>query len=170
MDAVPPPSRAPTSKRRWVLRGLLITVTLIWILVLLNSARRDGGERIGDAQFIRAAETVCKEAGAKINDRKPPGADASLEERAASVERVAGHLTDMARKLRALSVDGADAASVDRWLDELDAFNAVGRRYAAAIRSGDERRAERVGNEGDAPSGTFNATARANDIDNCVLG
>jgi hypothetical protein len=145
-------------------------VTLIWIFVLLRSADRAGGERIRDAGFIRTAETVCADAGAKINDRKPPGADATLEERAASVERVAGHLTDMARKLGALTVSAEDAAAVSRWLDELDAFNAVGRRYAAAIRSGDERRAEQVGNEGDAPAGAFNATARANDIDHCVLG
>lgn len=149
---------------------MLAAVTLIWIVVLLNSVRPDGGEQIGDTRFIRAAEAVCADASAKINDRKPPGADASLEERAASVERVAGHLSDMARRLRALPVSAEDAAAVGRWLDELDTFNAVGRRFAAAIRSGDERRAEQVGNEGDAPNGAFNATARANDIDHCVLG
>jgi hypothetical protein len=76
----------------------------------------------------------------------------------------------MARSLRALPVGAANAPAARRWLDALDRFVAIGPRYAAAIRSGDERRAEDIANEGDAPSHRFNVTARANGIDHCVLG
>ena len=159
-----------TSRSRWILRGALAAFTLVWLVVLLVSRGDDAGEEIGDTRFIRAAESVCAEIGVKIRDRLPPGSNASFEERAASVDRIRGLLEEMARRLRALPVIPADADAVDRWLSNLESFNIVGRRYAGAIRSGDEKAIARVGHEGDRPNAAFNATSRRNDIDNCVLG
>jgi hypothetical protein len=123
-----------------------------------------------DATFVRDADAVCAQSQTKVRDGQLPGEDATLEQRATSVERIDSILTDMAHSLRALPVDDIDALPVERWLDDLDSFIAVGPRYAAAIRSGDERHAEDVGNEGDAPNDRFNAAARANGIKHCLLG
>ena len=138
--------------------------------MLLVSRGGPSGDPIGDLSFIRAAERVCADSGKKVGATPPPSTGASFEARAADIERVARELEDMARKLRALPIGSVDASVVNRWLDELDAFIAVGHRYATAIRSGDLARAEEVGGEGAKPGSAFNATSRRNDIDNCLLG
>ncbi len=149
------------------MRGLLVAVTLAWIVTLLVSR---GGHPIRDTSFIRAAERVCAGAGTKIRATPAPSPGASFEVRANDIERVARELEEMARGLRALSVDPADTPVVDRWLGQLERFNAIGHRYAAAVRAGDLTQAERIGKEGATPSARFNSTSRRNDIDNCVLG
>ena len=152
------------------MRGLLAAVTLAWIITLLVTRGGQTGDPIRDASFIRAAERVCAGSGSKIRATPPPSPGASFEVRAKDIERVARELDEMARGLRALSVDAADVEVVDRWLDQLERFNAIGYRYATAIRAGDLTGAERIGTEGATPSARFNATSRRNDIDNCVLG
>jgi hypothetical protein len=167
---IPPAQRAAGRARRWVLRGLVPFLVVSWLLGMWLYINHRDPELFGDKTFIAAAGAVCAQSQARIDERQPPGGDASAEERASSVERVSTILADMARSLRALPVRSVDAAAADRWLDELDAFVAIGPRYAAAIRSGDEHRAEDLGNEGNSPNHRFNATARANGIDHCVLG
>jgi hypothetical protein len=153
-----------------VVRGLIPFLVVAGLLGMWLYINHRDPEFFDDKAFIRAADSVCAQSQAKIDEQQPPGEDATLEQRATSVERVASILTDMARSLRGLPVDDIDAAAADRWLDELDTFVGVGPRYAAAIRSGDARRAEDVGNEGDSPNHWFNVTARANGIDHCALG
>ena len=167
---MPAPNRGPSRTRRWVLWGLIPFLVVTWLLGMWLYINHRDPEFFDDTAFIGAADAVCAQSQAKIDEQQPPGEDATLEQRAVTVERVASILADMARSLRALPVDDVDAPAAGRWLDELDTFVAVGPRYAAAIRSGDERHAEDVGNEGDAPNHRFNATARENDIDHCVLG
>jgi hypothetical protein len=166
----PPPDRGSSGARRWVIRGLIPLLVVTWLLGTWLYVNHRDSELFGDKTFIAAANAACAGSKTKIDEQQRPGEDATSEERAASVERVAGILSDMARSLRALPVAAADAPAVSRWLDELDRFVAVGPRYAAAIRSGDERHAEDIGNEGDSPNHRFNVTARANGIDRCVLG
>lgn len=170
----PPPLPAPPKRRprwgRWLLWGLIPFLVVSWLLGMWLYINHRDPEFFDDKAFIGAADAVCAQSQTKINEQEPPGEDATLEQRAASVERVTSILSDMARSLRTLPVDDVDAPGAGRWLDELDTFVAVGPRYAAAIRSGDLRRAEEVGNEGDAPNHWFNATARENGIDHCVLG
>ena len=167
---IPPPHRGPSRTRRWVVRGLIPFLVVTWLLGMWLYINHRDPELFDDKAFIGAADAVCAQSQAKIAEQQPPGEDATLEQRAASVDRVASILTDMARSLHALPVDDIDAPAAGRWLRELDTFIAVGPRYAAAIRSGDERHAEDVGNEGDSPNHWFNETARANGIDHCVLG
>jgi hypothetical protein len=162
----PPPMR----RRRWVVAGLIALIVLVWTLAAIDYFTRDDTVRFHDRAFKTAAGAICASAKSAVNEKTPPGDDATDEERAQSVERVGGILAKMAQDLHALPVTRGDATSVREWLGDLDEFVAVGPRYAAAIRSGDARHAEDVGNEGDAPNDRFNSTARANGLSSCVLG
>lgn len=165
---IPSADPSPRTKKRAVVWAIGLVVLITAWTAFLYSTKRDP-ERFADKAFVRAAGEECAQAQARIGEQQIPGDEATGEQRAASVERVTSILGDLARSLRALPVDRVDAPAAGRWLDELDAFVAVGPRYAAAIRQGDEHRAEDIGNEGDPPNDRFNATARANGIGHCVL-
>jgi len=167
-----PPSPGPgtTPRRRRTIVALAAVIILIGMVASVEHFTRDHPVRFTDKSFTAGARSICAGVKSRINDRQPPGDDATPEERAQSVERIAGILGQMVNELRGVPVASIDARNVGRWLDDLEAFVAVGPRYAAAIRSRDPRRTEEVGNEGAAPIHRFNDAARTNDLTGCVLG
>jgi len=69
--------------------------------------------------------------------------------------------------LRQLEPSAASRVEVDKWLDNWDAFIAVGRNYAAALRTGDPSKYQAIAKRGEAPATAIRTFARANRIDKC---
>ena len=166
---LPEPYKGPSRIRRLVLVGLIVVLVALWVYGMVAYINHRDPEFFSDEAFLAKANAACAKSQHLMNDREPPGPNATADERAASVERIAAIFRDLSRDLHGIPITSVDADAKERWLSELDRFIAVGPRYAAAIRSGDKDRMTRVGNQGDDSNHWFNATARENDMKDCVF-
>jgi hypothetical protein len=98
--------------------------------------------------------------------REDTGTDAAF---AARIDTAADGLERVATSLRGLPVAGADAARVDRWLDDWDAYVAVGRRYADRSRAGDDEAAESTRIDAAPIERRIYVFAKANGMPACTL-
>ena len=131
---------------------------------------------IHDAAFVRQANALCgKElpplrAEKKHTDMFGSTPKDDRERTATRVEEVSDGLDKVAEHLGALPVKSIDdQAEVAAWLEEWANFTAVGRQYAAAVRTQKASVYTKIANDGNAPVGQIAKFARANRIDKCVL-
>lgn len=166
----PPPPRS----RRWglvagsvVLVGLLVIGLSVWLADGPDIPPRS----VADVNFTDRAEAACADKLPALRvDRPEVREDTGTDDRfAARIDRAADGLEDVVRTLRALPVESADAAEVDRWLDDWDDYVAVGRTYADRVRSGDGEAPAEVEAAGTRLSTRIFVFARANGMPSCEL-
>jgi hypothetical protein len=148
-----------------VLAGCLVVAGIVWGSWLYSNRGQFDGV-IGDEAFVEEANRICESAAEQ--GPEPAGDDASMAERAGTVEEGATVFGDMVQRLRALPVAREDQKEVEDWLDRWEELITVGHRYADAIRA-ESPEFEKIGNEGDAPAGDVNTFARDNGIHACVF-
>jgi hypothetical protein len=142
------------------------------ILVSLAAAGCSDNSRpaatIDDPAFVRRANTVCRTTVAKLRapDRKAPS---TTELKPATIDATADGLAAVAAELRTLEVRAADQSKVRAWLADWDRFIAVGHRYAAAVKAGDEDLYTKIDDEAVDLAQRIGRFARGNRIDECIL-
>ncbi|MGH9152916.1 MAG: hypothetical protein ACRD03_11070, partial [Acidimicrobiales bacterium] len=164
----------PGRGRRW--RWLAVAAVAMGLLIIALAAWLTGGpdippRSVADVGFTDRADAVCADALPRLRADRPEIREdtGTPEEFAARIERAADGLAGVAGDLRALPMDAADAAEVDRWLDDWDAYVEVGRRYAERVRAGDEDATEEVESEGSRISTRIFVFARSNGMPSCAL-
>ena len=164
------------ARRRWahgwrswaVIGGAVVVVAgLAWIT--LPKPDHPGPRVVTDTAFAGAASTRCR---AVIPGLRPPLPDPNAKpptanEVATNIEHVADGLAGLAAQLRTLPVGPADQATVDGWLRGWDEYTDVGRRYAAALRSGDQAAQRSLSKQGDTVQKSTDRFARANGLSAC---
>lgn len=153
--------------RRWLI--VAGAVAVIVVAAVLSLPRHDDGPRvIADRSFVAAANTRCKETLASL---RPPfigeGKSPTQQEIADNVDHVADGLHDLAGQLQALPVSAADEPHVAAWMADWARYIDVGHRYAAALRTDDQRQQLAVSREGDQAQRAADRFARANGISKC---
>lgn len=168
-----PGEAAPGRLRRW--RWPLVVAAAVLGVAGLSRSLGRGPEipprSVHDAAFTRRADAACARALPALRRDRPvvredTGTGADL---AGRVERAAAGLEGLAGRLRALPVAAADRPRVDRWLDDWDAYAAAGRRYARALRTGDQAAVGRAGPRGEHLARRIYLFSRANGMDRCTL-
>ena len=126
---------------------------------------------IEDRSFARRANAVCARALPALREERPERGEgpADAPSLAGRVDRAADRLADVVAELRALPVAASDQADVDRWLDDWDAYVAVGHRYAEALRQGDRKTFTSVASLGNPLSRRIFEFSAANGMPRCVL-
>ena len=125
--------------------------------------------RIEDPRFVAGASRIC---AAELPPLRADVADDTPREPAdvaPTVEERAESLADLVDELRMVEVEEAARPEVEAWLRDWDRYVDVGRRYAAALRSGDPNRYSSVAEEGSGPQERISAFARTNDMEPCAL-
>ena len=125
--------------------------------------------RISDQAFVDRAEGLCARELPPLRADLADDETRQPDEVAPTVEARADSLDAMVAALRELPVAAADRAEVNDWLEDWDAYVAVGRRYAAALRDGDPDRYSAVADAGMEPQVRISAFARVNGFDSCAL-
>jgi hypothetical protein len=123
---------------------------------------------IDDPAFVRHANTACRAKVAKLRapDRKTPSTTAL---KPATIDATADGLAAVAAELRTIPVRAEDEARVRAWLADWDRFIAVGHRYAAAVKAGDEEGYTKIDDEAVDLAQRIGRFARGNGIDECIL-
>ncbi|PLS76745.1 MAG: hypothetical protein CYG61_00405 [Actinobacteria bacterium] len=127
---------------------------------------------VTDVSYTRRAEAECKRALPELRAQRPQLGERTKDEAALvaeKVERTANGLEKLVARLRALPVAAADQGRVERWLDDWDAYLAVGRRYSAALRRGDNDAPARAARDGDPLTRRVYLFSKANGMPSCVL-
>ena len=168
------PGRAARGGRRWWLvagAAVLAGLALIALSAWLSSGPDIPPRTVADTAFTGAAEAACAQALPALRADRPEVREetGTPDEFARRIDGAAGGLEAVVRDLRALPAAPADAAEIERWLDDWDAYVAVGRRYADRIRAGDENAPDEVEKEGTRLSTRIFVFARANGMPSCAL-
>ena len=160
-------------RRWWLLAGgaVLFGVVLVLVPAWLDTAPDIPPRSVGDVSFTQKAEALCAKALPPLRAARPESREdtGTATEFARRIDRAADGLEDVARDLRAIPVAPADAAEVDRWLDDWDDYVAVGRRYADRIRAEQGSATEEIGDEGARISTSIFVFARSNGMPSCAL-
>ena len=172
-DGHPPTPRS--SRRRWYLLAggaVLFGVLLLSVPAWLGSGVTIPPRTVSDAGFTSRADAVCAEALPKLRKDRPEsreetGTPAAF---AARVERAAQGLTAVATDLRAIPVaTTGGSAEVGHWLDDSDAYIAVGHQYADAVRAKDDARSKVLAAKGQALSKRIFVFSKGNDMPSCTF-
>jgi hypothetical protein len=144
------------------------TVVAVALVALAACGDSIPPKTISDQAFVKAANKIC---AARIPPLRAPQrkATSTTDLRPENLERVAAGLEDTAAELRGLEVQAEDKAEVDAWLKDWDQFVDVGRRYAAAVKAGDDERFSRIDDEAITLTKRIGKFARGNGIDDCIL-
>lgn len=173
-----PARSGPVAPRRRPGRWWLVAAgaTAVAVAVALGLSRLVAGpdippRSVGDRGFTEEANRVCRRELPPIRRDRPPLRDRSRRstaEVARQVERTAQRLGAFVAQLRALPVSPADRTEIGRWLDDWERYVEVGRRYADALRAGDEGRFTAIAADGEPLTRRLFVFARSNDMPACV--
>jgi hypothetical protein len=162
-----PRDRLPrTTRTLWATSAAFLVVGLV-LLLALTSGRVDRAERVADTGFLRQASARCVRA--EEEDIGPNRKRVTGAAEADRIEALAAGWDAMVTDLRALPVDAADEAKVDRWLGAWERWTSLGHAYADALRAGDAAGAERIVDRSQAPKRAINHFAYVNGISDCVF-
>jgi len=171
-DAPKDPWRAPTGMP-WpplVLIGVVVVISAVVIAVQLLKPAPSGPRVLTDTVFVAAANTTCKEA---LGGLRPQSTDrdavVSPAQIADQANTAADGLAGLQGRIRGLSVAVDQQQFVAGWMDDWGTFIDAGRRYAAAVRTGDVQGANKVGRSGDPAQRRADGFARGNDLSSCLL-
>jgi hypothetical protein len=159
--------------RRAVAAGAVVVV----LLAVLSYASVTAGKlklpprSVTDTAFTTEANALCRrmltplqKARPQLGKKDDPGTKRAV---AANVDATAGTLEQTGAQLRALPVSTTNRPSVVGWLDRWDAYTNVGRRYAEALRAGNEHEYTRIAQAGNDPSRDVYLFAHANGMPAC---
>lgn len=167
-----PPQARPT--RRWLVGGAVVVALAFFVLFASNLSRGPDipPRSVGDIAFTRRAESACRRVLPKLQAQRPQVGEKPKDEAelvASKVELTANGLANLVTQLRALPVAAADEPRVDRWLDDWDTYIAVGRRYTADLRRGEDDAPARAARDGDPLTRRVYLFSRSNGMPSCVL-
>ena len=114
-------------------------IAAIAAYVTAGDLRLPNAPSVKDEQFLSLAAAACNEAAGDVAEIPRPEAGDSAGRTARYVERVSDRYAELVGDLSVLSVDGADRKAVQEWTTTFAAYTAAGRRYAAALRSEEDR-------------------------------
>jgi hypothetical protein len=172
----PTPAHLPTPfgnrRRRLLMLGALLAGAGVLYGATLVLTTRRPPRTITDATFARQADALCARTLPKLRAVRPARGSTDVTQPlsavAARVDDVSTRLAAFTTELRALPVRPENTAKVDAWFHQWDLYVATGHRYAAAVRTGNDKRYSAVAKEGVVPVRAIAKFARGNHIDNCV--
>ncbi|MDQ3569423.1 MAG: hypothetical protein M3396_02145 [Actinomycetota bacterium] len=163
----------PPSGRWWLFAAGGLFLALFAIVV---SRGGDGPtlppRTVEDQEFTRQANAACARRLPELRrdrEQRRTGDEGREEALAGTVERAADELERLAVEVRGLPVAAADQGEVARWLDDWDAYIATGRRFADALRRGDNKSYADISAQSTALSERIYGFSKANGIPNCVF-
>ena len=167
------PGHRSGRRRWWLLAGAALAFGLfvVSLSAWLDTTPDVPPRSVADTAFTTRAEALCAKEIPRLREDRPEvredtGTPAQF---AARIDRAADGLAGVTAALRAVPVADADAAEVDRWLDDWDAYVAVGRRYADRVRAGEQDAADDVETESSRISTAIFVFARSNGMPSCTL-
>ncbi|MEO7837237.1 MAG: hypothetical protein ABIS21_06305 [Acidimicrobiales bacterium] len=169
----PGPARR-RSPRWWLVVGAVVVALAAFVLFVASLSRgpRIPPRSVTDISYTRGAEAACKRVLPALRAQRPQPGDKPKDEAelvAEKVERTADGLEQLVVRLRALPVAAGDQGRVGRWLDDWDAYIAVGRRYTNELRQGENEASTRAARDGDPLTRRVYLFSRANGMPTCVL-
>jgi hypothetical protein len=165
---VVPGERPP---RIWakVLAALFVLGTVaFWFWLILLAPEQDPPDQLDDATFAEAAEPVCAEAQADVDD--VPGAREAdtPQERA---EQITTSTVILQQMVDDLGVDaptsGRDGEMVEEWLGDWETYLGDRLRHAERLAAGDDVQFQLTAKEGDQVTEAVDGFATANDMESC---
>jgi len=138
----------------------------------LNSGPELPPRTIEDQEFVRQANAACARSLPDLRrdrERRRTGEEGTEAALAGTVERASNELERLAGEVRGLPVSADDQADVSRWLGDWDAYLAIGRRFADALRRSDNKSYADISAESTELSQRIFAFSKANGISECVF-
>ena len=167
------PRRPPPSPFvRWGLLGGIGLFVVLFVAAIVSRSGPDLPPRtVEDQEFVRRANAACARSLPALREdrqqRDPNQREEAVLE--ARVERTADELERLEADVRSIPIAPADQAEVGRWLDDWDAYIAVGRRFADALGRRDNKSYGRIAAESTRFSERIFAFAKANGMPECVF-
>lgn len=159
-------------RARWTRVAFAVVVgalVVMWLYVLFI-AKPDTGDRLADRTFPTAAEPVCADAVAQLQQAGLVNQHAdSPAARADLVDRGDAILADMVARLRTLTPPtGESHDAVAKWLDDWDQWLRDRAAWSTRLHDGqDAAFVEKQRDNGDPNSKALNAFAIVNDMSSC---
>ncbi len=162
----------PWSWRRWL---VVIGIGTAVVLAITFAAGRRGLDlpprTVDDAEFVAQANAACERTLRPLRedrDRRQRGEtdEAALRRR---VLRAADDIERLSDEVRALPLAAGDQPDVYRWLDDWDAYVAVGRRFADVIGREDNKSYGQIAAQSAELSERIFVFAKANGMPECAF-
>ena len=172
-----PPRRGPalSPSRRWLLVGGVGLFVVLFVVVTtrgVGSGPELPPRTVEDQEFARQANAACARRLPELRRdraRRRSGEEGRETALAGTVERSADELERLAAEVRRLPVAATDQPEVTAWLHDWDAYVAVGRRFADALRRRDNSSYGTLASESTELSERIYAFAKANGMEECVF-
>lgn len=147
--------------------GLLVVSAPAW----LDTAPDIPPRSVGDQAFTEAADAVCARTLPPLRRDRPESRDdtGTPTAFAGRIDRAADGLAGITAQLRALPVAAADAARIDGWLDDWEAYAGIGHRYADSLRAEDNDLSRQLEAQGSTVSTRIFVFAKANGMSSCTF-
>lgn len=171
-DPGPP---APVSRRRWYLLAggaLLLAFLVISVPAWLGSGIEIPARTVHDAAYTGRADELCATALPKLFADRPEAREdnGTPAQFAARIDKAADGLAALASDLRKLPVaSAADGTEIDRWLDDWDAYIAIGRQFADSIRAEDQDRSRQLSADSQKLAKRIFGFSKGNDMPRCTF-
>lgn len=172
-DGAPGPGRG--SRRRWYLLAggaLLLAFLVISVPAWLGAGIDIPPRTVSDAAYTGRAETLCAGALPELRAQRPESRDdnGTPAQFGARIDTAADRLETVAADLRKIpTATAADGSEIDGWLDDWDAYIALGRRYADAIRAGDLTLTRSLSTESQTLAQRVFGFSKGNDMPSCIF-
>lgn len=163
------------SRRRWYLLAagaLVIGLLVVSVPAFLGTGITIPPRTVSDASYTTRAEKVCAGTLPKLREDRPEsrednGTPAAF---AARIERAAKGLEAVTTDLRGIPTTTAeDGATIDRWLDDWEAYTALGHQYSAAIAAGELERTQELSAQSQVLAKRVYAFSNGNDMPSCIF-
>jgi len=168
-----PPSGG--SRRKWYLLAggaLLFAFLVISVPGWLSPGIEIPARTVSDAAYTSRADAVCKGALPKLRTDRPEAREDNGTPKAfaARIDKAADGLAAVAADLRGIPAStAADGAEIDRWLDDWDAYVALGHQYADSIAAQDSARGRDLSDDSQALAKRIFGFSKGNDMPSCVF-
>lgn len=167
-------ARVKESTRRNLGRGTAITIIVVlvaaWVYVFTVAGRADPANTIADESFPPAAQAICADTIAQIEELPTPRETNTAAERSAVVVESTDLLTEMVVGLRAIAPAANDPEDgwVQQWLDDFEFYIEDRYAYAEALLDDPEARfLLTVRGDRDRLTADLDQVALANDMLDC---
>lgn len=163
------------SRRRWYLLAggaLLFAFLVISVPAWLGSGIEIPPQTVSDAGYTTRADALCADALPKLREDRPESREdnGTPAQFAARVDKAADGLAAVAVDLRAIPVaTAADGAEIDGWLDDWDAYIALGHQYADSLAAEDLDRGTELSAQSQTLSKRIFGFSKGNDMPNCTF-
>ncbi|MGI8686531.1 MAG: DUF2510 domain-containing protein [Acidimicrobiales bacterium] len=170
-----PDTPTPASRRRWYLLAggaILLAFLVISVPAWLGSGIEIPAQTVSDAGYTSRADAVCAAALPDIREDRPESREdnGTPKQFAARIDKAADGLAAVATDLRGIPAStAADGAEIDGWLDNWDAYIALGHQYAASIAAEDLEQGRDLSARSNRLAKRIYGFSKGNDMPSCVF-